>query len=109
MDWVTFNNSNVEQPREDKMDISKFDKAEVLAALYNNAKAQGLGVFQYEPDAMTIEEAEAILATGQTYFDYVKGRVLKINLSNSDMRTVLYNRDNGFHAAEDILAALHQS
>jgi hypothetical protein len=82
-----------------KIDISKMDKAEVLAALYNNSKTQGMGILHYENKPMKIEEARDILK-GQTYFDYLKGRVLKIDLSGDILNTALYNRDNGTNAAE---------
>lgn len=39
------------------IDISRFDKAEVLKALYDNARAQGMGWLQYDPAPMPLEEA----------------------------------------------------
>ncbi len=88
------------------MDISKMNKSEVLAALYNRSKPQGMGFLHYDPNPMTKEEAQTILDTGQTYFDYLQGRVMKIDLSENDLYTGLYNRDNGFDAAEDVLKSL---
>ncbi len=90
------------------MDISKFDKAAVLAALYNRAKPQGLGLVHYTPEDMTTEEATKMLKT-QTYFDYVKGRVMKVDLGEDKMSTALYNRDNGTNAAEDALVDLAEA
>ena len=43
------------------MDISKLDKAEVLAALYNRAQPQGMGFLHYTPEDMTVEEAQVVL------------------------------------------------
>ena len=86
------------------MDISRLDKATVLAALYNHARPLGLGFLDFDPEPMTVEQAREILATGQTYFDYVKGRVMKINLSEGVLDTQLYNRDNGLNAAENAIA-----
>lgn len=86
------------------MDISKMDKAKVLAALYNNAKPQGLGFLLADSREMTTGEAQEILNTGQTYFDYLKGRVMKVDLSKDDLWTALYNRDNGNNAAELAIA-----
>lgn len=40
------------------------------------------------------------------YFDYVLGRVMKVNLAGDSMRTGLYNRDNGANAAERIISEL---
>ena len=78
------------------------NKAEVLAALYNNSKPLGMGAFQFEPTAMTLEEADDLLSK-TTRFDYLKGRVMKINLSGDTLNTALYNRDNGVYAAEHAL------
>ena len=88
------------------MDISKLNKAEVLASLYNRASCQGMGILQYKDGDMTIEKAQEMLDAGETYFDYVQGRVMKIDLSEDEMRTDLYNRDNGPDAAENILKGL---
>ncbi len=88
------------------MDISKMNKAEVLATLYNNARTQGMGILHYTPEDMTKEEAQKLLDDGQTYFDYMKGRVMKIDLSKDELNTRLYNRDNGENAAEKALAVL---
>lgn len=81
------------------------DKAEVLAALYNNSQPLGMGFIHYTPEDMTKEEAAKILAT-QTSFDYLKGRVMKIDLDSDELHTHLYNRDNGENAAELALADL---
>ncbi|MBT5338645.1 hypothetical protein HN643_04590 [Candidatus Falkowbacteria bacterium] len=88
------------------MNISHLDKAQVLAALYNNAKVQGQGALRADSDRMTEEEARGLLASGQTYFDYIKDRVMKVDLSGDDFNTRLFNRDNGENAAEEILSAL---
>ena len=88
------------------MDISKYSKSDVLRILYNNSKPQGMGFLHYIPEDMTKEEAQAMLDAGQTYFDYVHGRVMKIDLSNNELRTALYNRDNGPDAAENALSVL---
>lgn len=85
------------------MNIRGMDKAVVLAGLYNGARPQGMGFLQYDPKPMTVEEARKILDAGQTYFDYLKGRVMKIDLSRDEVDTQLYNRDNGPGAAERAL------
>ena len=56
---------------------------------------------------MTVEEAQKIIdkASGDTYFDYLNGRVMKIDVASEPLDTRLYNRDNGFGAAEAALAA----
>lgn len=77
------------------MNIAGLDKAVILVALYNASHAQGVGL--YAPGAgmpITIEEARAALKT-QTYFDYVRGRVMKVDLSGDELDLRLYDRDNG--------------
>lgn len=81
------------------VDISNKDKAEVLAALYNNSHPHGIGFLQYNPEPMTIEQAREILKQ-TTYFDYLDGRVMKISLESNTVHTWRYNRDNGNGAAE---------
>lgn len=81
------------------------NKAEVLATLYNNSKPIGNGILHFTPEDMTIDEAKILLAT-QTDFDYLKGRVMKIDLTGDELRTDLYNRDNGGGAAEAALKHL---
>lgn len=96
-------------PNGDKMNISKLNKADVLAALYNNSRPQGLGYIHFTPEAMTSEEAQGHLDKNEhRYFDYLKGRVLKVDLSGDELYTDLYDRDNGQGAAEDALAGLVQ-
>lgn len=88
------------------MNISGMNKAKVLAALYNNAKPQGMGHIHFDAAHMTEQEAQGFLDLGQTYFDYLQGRVMKIKLSGDDLDTTLYNRDNGENAAEFALGTL---
>ena len=84
------------------IDIRGISKAKVLAALYNASKPQGLGSFQFDPTPMTEMEAQAILL-GQTYFDYLKGRIMKADLSSDSFNPRLYDRDNGEGAAESAI------
>ncbi len=79
--------------------IVGLDKAEVLAALYNHACTQGLGEIHFDPRPMNREEAVEFLKRDH-YFDYLKGRVMKIDLSSNDsFWPGLYDRDNGPGAA----------
>lgn len=92
------------------IDISKIDKAAVLAALYNASQPLGMGFMHYAPEDMTREEAAKLIAERgeRPYFDYLKGRVMKIDLSGDTLRTALYDRDNGAGAAEQAIAHLLQ-
>ena len=83
--------------------IKGIDKAEVLAKLYNASKPQGLGFMHYDPEEMRAEEAQAILNENPGYIGYLRGRVMKVDLSGDEFITHLYNRDNGHNAAERAL------
>ena len=87
------------------MDISKYDKADVLRVLYDNAKPLGMGFLHFQSGNMSREEASTCLKHG-TYFDYVHGRVMKVDFSGNELDTRLYNRDNGPDAAEKAIGSL---
>lgn len=91
-----------------KISIEGIDKAELLAALYNHSRPLGMGILNYDPKDMTKEEAKEILDTSRTDFDYLKGRVMKVNIKGDELRTDLYNRDNGQGAAEAIVIGLQR-
>lgn len=90
------------------IDISKLDKAEVLAALFNASKQQGMGFLDKSgASAMSIEDAREFTSNGGCqYYDYLRGRVMKIDLSKDQLQTGLYDRDNGEGAAARALAPL---
>ena len=87
------------------IDISKLNKAEVLAALYNRSHPQGLGHLQFVAEKMTTEEAAALLKETHR-FDYLKGRVMKVNVGKDELWTALYDRDVGQGAAAEALQPL---
>lgn len=90
------------------VDIKGLKKAEVLAALYNNSKPQGLGFSHFDPTKMTVEKAEEILKQ-TTDFDYLRGRVMKVDLSSDDgFEEWLYDRDNGVGAAQIVIDELRR-
>ena len=90
--------------REDEIDISNKDKAEVLAELYNNSKPMGMGIAQYDPTPMTIEIARKILEEKQS-FGYLRGRPLKINLEGNIIWVGGYNRDNAQGLAQRVISS----
>jgi len=93
------------------MNIAGLDKAEVLAALYNGSRQQGMGFLQTRgAEGMTVEQAREELANNeQQYLDYLHGRVMKISLRGDELDTLLYNRDNGQGAAEAVIEALRSN
>ncbi len=95
------------------LNIKGQNKAAVLAALYNASQPLGLGFLHFTPEPMTLEEAEKQIADldpfckgdGRISFDYLKGRVMKVDIGQDDLRVALYDRDNGAGAAERALRA----
>ena len=86
-------------------DISGLDKAQVLAALYNAARPQGMGFMQYDPTPMSVDEARGLLQRTAN-FDYLKGRVMKLNFNGDELVTIWYDRDNGEGSAEMVINSL---
>ncbi len=87
------------------IDLTKHDKAEVLAALYNHSKPQGMGFLHFTSEVMGKEEAQELLK-GFKYFDYLKGRIMKVDLRGDELNPALYDRDNGEGAAERAIATI---
>lgn len=92
----------------DLIDISDLDKAEILAALYNRSHPQGMGILHFQPQDMTKEEAQTLLdkSAPRYYFDYLRGRVMKIDLSKDTISPRLYDRDLGQGACQSIIDGL---
>ena len=86
------------------IDLTGTSKAEALAKLYNASTPRGMGFLQATKGDMTVAEAQGMLDSGQTYFDYLKGRVMKVDLSGDSFDPRLYDRDNGQGAAAAALA-----
>lgn len=96
------------------INIKGIDKARILAALYNASKQQGMGFLHTKgaagKDMSTAEaqaEIDARLAHGgpaaAIYFDYLHGRVMKVDLTGDELDPWGYDRDNGAGAAERAL------
>lgn len=98
------------------VNIEGLDKAEVLAALYFGSRAQGMGWFAESLNLAgggtkwgeTVEAARAYL--GRTnYVEYFMGRVIKMGFSSgTEVRTDLYDRDNGTGAGYRAIVALYE-
>lgn len=89
------------------IDITGLDKAEVLKALYDNSAPQGLGFLQAEVGGLDINEARHYVTGDSLYFDYLKGRPIKTDLSEDEFDPFGFDRDNGGRgSAERIVAAL---
>ena len=90
-------------------------KADVLAALYNNARSGILGTLWafLDPEGqeeMSADEAEELInSTPGLYFDYIGVKCLKVDLSDDyGFDSCLYDRENGSMAAESAIAPLRK-
>ena len=93
------------------VDITGLDKIQVLQALYLAAKPQGMGIVVdlMSGSSLTLTDKDIKGVIDNRYnIDYLKGRVMKIDLSGNTVDTYLYNRDNGYNAAEKVIASLRK-
>lgn len=88
------------------IDITGLKKTDVLIALYAAAKPQGMGYLQFQPGYLDAKEAAELMEAQRGRFDYVKGRVLKVNLAGDFVSSSLYDRDNGQGAFARAIAHL---
>lgn len=88
-----------------KINIAGIDKARLLKALYDGSKIQGNSYIGYSGNEFTLEDAKMALRETRS-FDYVNGRVIKVNLSGDEFDPWFYDRDNGDGAAQRIVDAL---
>jgi hypothetical protein len=64
-------------------------------------------MIHFRPARMTVDEARALLAQGPPRFDYLAGRVLKVDLDDpTGFDARLYDRDNGAGAAQAVVDAV---
>ena len=92
------------------IDVSDLAPAEVLQALYNAARPLGLGHLHHDPEPMSLSEAYATYTErASAYFDYHKGRVMKIEIGADEIDPVLFDRDNGEGAAKAAIERLRAS
>jgi len=93
---------------EDLLNIEGLDKADLLIALYENAHVQGVGILQATDEPLTHSKAKELLE-GYTYFDYLYGRVMKIDLGESVLNPHLYDRDNGHGACAAVVQTVRDN
>ena len=88
------------------INIEGLNKAEVLAGLYNNSKIQGMGFLQAKDEIMSKDEALELLKE-RTYFDYLYGKVMKVDLfSDKEFNEWGYDRDNGQGSSKRVIDSL---
>ena len=90
--------------------IDGLDRVAVFQALYDNAKVLGMGAMHATSGPLS--RAEALQEMGKSpelYFDYVRGRVMKVDLSSTELHPALYDRDNGPGAVQRVISDLRQA
>ena len=92
------------------VDIKGLPKEEVLRAFYNASRPQGLGMLHFVEGDMSIEEAKETLEklSPHLYFDYLKGRVMKLDLTKDEIETRNYDRDIGEGRGAEVIAKLRE-
>lgn len=93
------------------VDISGLDKVLVLQILYNNARQIGNGFLVEEgKKKLTLLEAIKIFDDSSKhnnrYFDYVNGRLIKVDLSKDEFDPFLYDRQYGEGKAQKLINLL---
>jgi hypothetical protein len=92
------------------INIKYLDKAKLLLGLFNNSKPQGLGFFASGSNkAMTYPEAQKIVAKRNLDFDYLQGRVMKVDISGDELDPRGYDSDNGLGSALSVVTTLRNS
>ena len=92
------------------VDISGIEKPALLAALYNASNQLGMGfMHQRGQTGMTNEQAASEIENQGLSFDYLHGRVMKVDLEGNEMYVRLYDRDNGEGAAARVIDSLRES
>lgn len=88
------------------IDIKGIDKAELLMALYNNARVSEM-CWCPATENLTLEEAQEYLEEHYgSFHEYLFGRVMKVRIHGDTLDPVLYDRDNGEGAAGRAIAHL---
>lgn len=89
--------------------IKGLDKAAVLAELYNSSRVQGLGCLNAKPGRMSVREARLLIDDGFYFFDYLYGKVMKVDISGDEFDERLYDRDIGDGAAFKAIARVREA
>lgn len=92
------------------VNIAGLDKAEVLLALWNSSIMQGMSVLGFlRSGELTLEKARHEIKSRKhksfdgkesIYFDYLNGKVMKVDIGQNEFDPRLYDRDNGEGAAQ---------
>lgn len=88
--------------------IKGLDKAKVLKALYDNSHVEGMGFMHAAPEGTVTEDRCRELLEKNTAYDYLYGRVMKVDLAGDEFDERLYDRDCGEGAAQRAVDSIAQ-
>ena len=88
--------------------IKGLDKAKVLKALYDNSHVEGMGFVHAAPEGTVTEDRCRELLEKNTAYDYLYGRVMKVDLAGDEFDERLYDRDCGEGAAQRAVDSITQ-
>lgn len=88
-DWAKWFNVSC---RNGKVSDEQITAGIKFAALYNHARAVGMGFIHFIDEVMSAEEG-CYVVCNRDYVDYFRGRVMKVDTKKFDL--YLYDRDNG--------------
>ena len=87
--------------------IKGLDKAAVLQVLFQSSFQQGLGQINSEGEkALSLEDAEMIIESQGHVFDYLRGRVMKVDIAGDEFDPALFDRDVGLGAAQRAIESI---
>ena len=94
-----------------KVNISMLDKKKVFKVLYESAVPMDLGFMTEFEEPLSSEEIDEFFSNSQNgYFEYVQGRLLKVDLSVDILDTTNFNATHGENAAEKAICKFfHES
>lgn len=93
---------------EDKIDVSDLAPRDLLQGLYLASRPQGMGFLHAKDGPLPDDELEQLTAELPQYFNYLHGRVMKVEINGEVLDPRLYDRDNGLGAAQSVVDAVRR-
>jgi hypothetical protein len=90
------------------IDITGLSKGAVLAALYNDSDSLGMGRLGNGVKWLTEADGDEHIKQLGMRFDYLYGRVMKVDLSGDSFDPRLYDRDLGEGSAARVIETLRR-
>ena len=70
-----------------KIDVTNIDKVELVKAVYELSRPQGMGMMHFDPAPLTTKDVQSMIRPdGTIRLDYVKGRACKVTTTREGER-----------------------